>query len=83
MKDLFSMSVFALFVDKNIVNYDCYKGKPEIIGMLNRKFFWKKNRPVLMYRRPICPLIWFRKQFLITGEVSLYYQLIPSPQETW
>lgn len=80
------MSVFALFVDKNIVNYDCCKGKPEIIGMLNRKFFWKKKRPVLMYRRPICPLIWFRKQFLNIGEVqckSIYHQLISSPQQTW
>lgn len=38
MKDIFNMSVFALFVDKNIVNYDCYKRKSEIPGMLNRKF---------------------------------------------
>lgn len=43
MKDIFNMLVFVLFVDKNIVNYDCCKGKFEIIGMLNRKFFWEKK----------------------------------------
>lgn len=56
MKDIFNMLVFVLFVDKNIVNYDCYKRKFEILGMMNRKFLIleeKKFRYIFIYRRLI------------------------------
>lgn len=53
MKDIFNMSVFALFVDKNIVNYDCYKRKSEIPGMLNRKFLILEEKNPDIYRRSI------------------------------
>lgn len=51
MKDIFNMLVFVLFVDKNIVNYDCYKRKFEILGMLNRKFLIleEKNLDIYLY----------------------------------
>lgn len=47
MKDIFNMLVFVLFVDKNIVNYDCYKRKFEILGMLNRKFLILEEKNLL------------------------------------
>lgn len=56
MKDIFNMLVFVLFVDKIIVNYDCYKRKFEILGMMNRKFLIleeKKFRYIFIYRRLI------------------------------
>lgn len=49
MKDIFNMSVFALFVDKNIVNYGCYKRKSEIPGMLNRKFLILEEKKTQTY----------------------------------
>lgn len=51
MKDIFNMLVFVLFVDKNIVNYDCCKRKFEILGMLNRKFLIleEKNLDIYLY----------------------------------
>lgn len=49
MKDIFNMLVFVLFVDKNIVNYDCYKRKFEILGMLNRKFLILEEKKLDIY----------------------------------
>lgn len=52
--DIQYVSFFALFVDKNIVNYDCYKKKTRDGRDVEYKFLREKQTFIHVYKTDLC-----------------------------